>query len=60
VECREERSWLHVERAARDLLDASRNAQSVKLTEGERLEDEEIQGALEQVGRLWRHGAPVV
>jgi len=50
VERREERAGLHEEGAARDLLDAARDAEPVELAEGERLEDEQVEGALEQVG----------
>src|SRR5688500_1298187 len=43
VECGEERPWLYVERAARDLLDAARNAKPKQFTQGGSLQDHQIQ-----------------
>ena len=52
----EERPGPDVEGVARDLLDAARDAESVELTEGERLEDEQVERALQEVGLGGRHG----
>ncbi len=46
----EERPRSDGERAARDLLDAPRDAEPVQLAQGECLEDEEVEGALEEIG----------
>jgi hypothetical protein len=51
----EEGPGLHLERPLRDLLDSARDAESVKLPERKRFEDQQIERALEQVGGLRRH-----
>src|SRR5215218_6569246 len=55
VERWEERAWLHLERAAGDLFDTSRDAEPVQLAKGERLEDQKVERALEEVGARVRH-----
>ena len=46
----EERSGVHLEDAARDLFDASRDAVSVHRLEAQRFEDEHVERALNDVG----------
>src|SRR6185436_6152800 len=53
----EERARLHHEGAPRDLLDAMGDGHAVFLAQGQGLQDQQIQGALQQVGR-GRHHAP--
>ena len=51
VESGEERARLHVEGALRDLVDAGGNAEPVERLGRERFEDQEVEGALEEIGR---------
>jgi hypothetical protein len=53
---REEGAGTDGERTARDLLDPARNTKAVELTKGERLEDQEIEGPLEEIGLGTVHG----
>src|SRR3954463_2134073 len=53
----EERSGIHFEHAARDLLDAARDAEAVHRLEAEGLQDQHVQGALDHVGILVVHKA---
>src|SRR5688572_15643705 len=54
-----ERSLIHAERVARDLLDAVRHGPSVHRLARERAEDEEIERALEELVGGQRHGREV-
>src|ERR1041384_4272997 len=56
MERRVERSLIDLEHAARDLLDALADAPAVHGLEGRGLEDEEVEGALKDVG-VGMHGA---
>src|SRR5687767_7529114 len=51
----EQRSGIDLEHPARDLLDAPRNPESMHRLETERLEDEHVEGALNDVGRRLVH-----
>ena len=46
----EERAGIDLEHAARDLLDAPRDAEAVHRLEAERLEDEHVERALDDIG----------
>jgi hypothetical protein len=50
---REQGSGFDVERAARDLLDTTCDAQAVSRLEQERAQDQQVKRSLEQIG-LWR------
>src|SRR4051794_40802537 len=54
-----ERPIVDVEHAARDRLDRLRELPPVGGTGAEELEDDEVQGALEEVDLLSGHGAPL-
>src|SRR5688572_11955140 len=58
VQRREERPRLHLEGAAGDLLEPARDAEPVHLAERERLQDQQVEGPLEQRGR-GRHPPPI-
>src|SRR2546423_4623220 len=51
----EERTGIHFEHAARDLLDATRDAEAVHRLETERFENEQVERALDDVGRRLVH-----
>jgi hypothetical protein len=44
----EQRTWLNDERAARDLFDPTRDAETVQLRSGEGLEDQQVERTMEQ------------
>src|SRR6185295_6770727 len=50
------RAGLHLERPARHLLDPASNGDAMLRAQRERLQDQEIQGALEEIG-LRAHGS---
>jgi len=49
MKSREERTGPHVERALRDLADPARDAKTVIGAKGQRLQDQQVEGAAEQV-----------
>ena len=51
MESREKRAWLHVEGALGDLVDAGGNAEAMERLGRERLENEEIESSLKEIGR---------
>jgi len=51
-----ERALLDDELLARDLLNAEEDAVAVELAERDGFEDEKVEGALEEIGGLLRHG----
>src|SRR3977135_2452776 len=52
VERGKQRAGLHLERAARDLLDAAGDPEPCMLAERERAENQQVQGALQEIGLL--------
>ena len=55
VQCRKQGTGLDDERPVRELFDAARDAKAVELSGRERLQDEQVEGALQQCGRSARH-----
>src|SRR5262245_25699342 len=55
MERRKQRAWLDDEGAAGHLLDAARHAEAVQFAAGERFENQQVEGALQQSGALTRH-----
>src|SRR5437660_10612646 len=55
AECREKRSWIHLEDAFADLLDAHGNSVAVHGFELQCFQDQQLQRALDQAGRFVRH-----
>src|SRR5580704_17396247 len=56
VERGKERAGFDLEGAASDLFDAARDAETVKLDEGEGFEDEHVERAEEEIGLVGGHG----
>src|SRR6185503_19266346 len=52
----EEGAGIHLEHAARDLLDPPADAEAVQRPEAQRLEDQHVQGPLDDVGVLLHRG----
>jgi hypothetical protein len=50
MQCREQGSRFDVERAASDLLDATRDADAVVWLEQERTQDQQVERPLQQIG----------
>ena len=55
----EQRPGVDLEDAARDLLDAPRDAEAVHRLQAQRLEDEQVERALDDVGRGLVHAATI-